>query len=196
MCKLFEVSRSGYYAWRDRPPSERSKMDAQILEAIEESHRKSRRIYGVRKIYADIKERFGCGINRVHRLMKAKGIHSIRPRKFKITTHSNHNLPVADNLLDQNFTVSKPHEVWVSDISYISTEEGWLYLTAIKDLFNKEIVGWALESTMTRDLVIKAMKQAIQRHRPQAGLIHHSDRGAQYASNFKNCLRKTAFFPA
>ena len=103
MCKLFEISRSGYYAWKDRPPSERSKMDAQILEAIEESHRRSRNIYGVRKIYADIKECFGCGINRVHRLMKAKGIHSIQTQKFKITTHSNHNLAVADNLLDQNF---------------------------------------------------------------------------------------------
>jgi putative transposase len=197
MCNLFAVSRSGYYDWRERPPSNRRKKDAEIVEAIKKSHAKSRKIYGVRKIHADIKEQFGCGINRVHRLMKAHGIRSIRQRKFKTTTNSKHNLPIADNLLQQNFNVSNPNEVWVSDISYVDTGEGWLYLAAVKDLFNKEVVGTAMDSTMTKELVIKAMQQAIQRHRPQAGLIHHSDRGSQYASyDFRKLLKKNGLIPS
>ena len=197
MCNLFEVSRSGYYDWSKRPPSKRCKKDIEILEAIKESHVKSRKIYGIRKIHADIKEQFGCGINRVHRLMRAHGIHSIRPRKYKATTNPKHNLPVADNLLQQDFEALNPNEVWVSDISYIATGEGWLYLAAVKDLFNKEVVGTAMGSSMTKELVIKAMQQAVQRHRPKAGLIHHSDRGSQYASHdFQNLLKKNGFIPS
>mgnify|MGYP001013630595 CR=1 FL=1 len=197
MCNLLEVSRSGYYDWSKRPPSNRAKKDAEILEAIKKSHTKSRKIYGVRKIHADIKEQFGCGINRVHRLMKAHGICSIRPRKYKATTNSKHNLPVADNLLQQNFNVLNPNEIWVSDISYIGTDEGWLYLAIVKDLFNKEVVGTAMGSSMTKELVIKAMQQAVQRHRPKAGLIHHSDRGSQYASrDFQKLLKENGFIPS
>ena len=197
MCNLFAVSRSGYYDWRKRPLSNRRKKDIEILEAIKKSYAKNRKIYGVRKIHADIKEQFGCGINRVHRLMKAHGIRSIRQRKFKATTNSKHNLPVADNLLQQNFNVSSPNEVWVSDISYIDTGEGYLYLAAVKDLFNKEVVGTAMNSTMTKELVIKAMQQAIQRHRPKAGLIHHSDRGSQYASyDFQKLLKRNGLIPS
>ncbi len=197
MCNLLEVSRSGYYDWSKRPPSNRAKKDAEILEAIKKSHTKSRKLYGVRKIHADIKEQFGCGINRVHRLMKAHGICSIRPRKYKATTNSKHNLPVADNLLQQNFNVLNPNEIWVSDISYIGTDEGWLYLAIVKDLFNKEVVGTAMGSSMAKELVIKAMQQAVQRHRPKAGLIHHSDRGSQYASrDFQKLLKENGFIPS
>jgi putative transposase len=194
MCEVLKVSRSGYYAWRKRPPSKRRKKDVEILKAIRKSYDESRKLYGVRKIHADIKKQFGCGRNRVYRLMKANGIYSIRPRKFKATTISKHNLPVAENLLNQNFSVSEPNKVWVSDISYIATDEGWLYLAAIKDLFNKEIVGWAMDSTMTKGLVIQALKQALKRHRPKAGAIHHSDRGVQYASHdYQKLLRENGF---
>ncbi|NMA52334.1 MAG: IS3 family transposase, partial [Peptococcaceae bacterium] len=118
-------------------------------------------------------------------------------RKYKATTNSKHNLPVADNLLHQDFEALNPNEVWVSDISYIATGEGWLYLAAVKDLFNKEVVGTAMGSSMTKELVIKAMQQAVQRHRPKAGLIHHSDRGSQYASHdFQNLLKKNGFIPS
>jgi putative transposase len=197
MCNLFQVSRSGYYAWRKRPPSSRRQEDAEILKAIKKSHAKSRKIYGVRKIHADIKEQFGCGINRVHRLMKTHSICSIRPRKFKKTTNSRHNLLVADNLLKQNFNATSPNEVWVSDISYVNTGEGWLYLAAIKDLFNKEVVGLAMDSTMAKELVIKALQQAIQRYRPKVGLIHHSDRGSQYASHeYQRLLKENGFVPS
>lgn len=123
-----------------------------------------------------------CGRKRVYRLMKTNGISSRRPRKFKATTNSKHNLPVADNLLNQNFSVDKPNKVWVSDITYIRTDEGWDYLATVKDLFSKEIVGWAVASTMTRDLAINALDAAIKKQRPPAGLIHHSDRGVQYCS--------------
>jgi putative transposase len=114
--------------------------------------------------------------------MKTNNIFSIRPRKYKATTNSKHNLPVAENLLNQVFTVDKPNAAWVTDISYIWTDEGWDYLATVKDLFNKEIVGWAVSSTMTRALTIKALKNAIQKRRPPEGLIHHSDRGVQYCS--------------
>ncbi|MBC9785953.1 IS3 family transposase [Heliobacterium chlorum] len=182
MCQLFEVSRSNYYAWKNRKPSQRKQTDAQLVEAIKESHQASGGIYGVDKILADVREQQPCSRKRVHRLMRENGIRSIRLRKYKATTNSNHKLPVAENLLNQNFKVDAPNKVWVSDITYIPTEEGWSYVATVKDLFHKGIVGWAIGSTMTRELVIQALKSAIQRHRPTAGLIHHSDRGSQYCS--------------
>jgi len=182
MCQMLDISRSSYYAWLDRSPSRRRQEDARVLELIRKSHQASGGIYGVDKIDRDVQEIQPCSRKRVYRLMKANNIHSKRPRKFKATTNSKHNLPVAEHLLNQNFKVDKPNAVWVSDISYIWTDEGWDYLATVKDLFHKEIVGWAVSSTMTRDLAIQALKNAIQRHRPPAGLIHHSDRGVQYCS--------------
>lgn len=182
MCQLLDLSRSNYYAWLNRRPSKRERNDAKLVELISKSHQESGGIYGVDKIHRDVKEIQPCSRKRVHRLMKANNIYSKRPRKYKATTNSKHNLPVAENLLNQNFKVDKPNEVWVCDISYIWTDEGWDYLATVKDLFHKEIVGWAVSSTMTRELVIQALKNAIQRHRPPVGLIHHSDRGVQYCS--------------
>lgn len=154
MCQSLNVSRSSYYAWLNRSPSKREQEDAKLLELIKKSHQESGGIYGLDKIHRDIKEARPCSRKRVYRLMKANNIHSKRPRKFKATTNSKHNLPVAENLLNQNFKVDKPNAVWVCDISYIWTEDGWDYLATVKDLFHKEIVGWAVASTMTRDLTI------------------------------------------
>lgn len=183
MCQTLDVSRSGFHDWQKRGPSKRDQDDAEILQIIRDVHQRSRGLYGLDKIHSEVKKNRPCGRKRVYRLMKANGISSKRPKKYKATTNSKHNLPVAENLLNQDFAVDKPNTVWVSDISYIWTDEGWDYLATVKDLFNREIVGWAVSSTMTRDLVIKALTNAIQKRRPQAGLIHHSDRGVQYCSN-------------
>lgn len=182
MCQTLGVSRSGYYDWLRRGPSKRDQDDAEILKIIKDTHQQSRCLYGLDKIHHEVKKVRPCGRNRVYRLMKANGIRSSRPKKYKATTNSKHSLPVADNLLNQDFNVDKPNTVWVSDISYIGTDEGWDYLATVKDLFNKEIVGWAVSSTMTRTLAIEALTNAIQKRRPPAGLIHHSDRGVQYCS--------------
>ena len=197
MCLVLQVSRSGYYAWKKRPSSSRRLVDEELLMAIRKSHTRSRGLYGVRRIHADVKEQFGCGKNRVYRLMKANGIQSVRPRKYKATTNSKHSFPVAENLLNQNFQTSAPNTVWVSDISYIPTGEGWLYLASVVDLCSKDVVGIAMNSTMTKELVIQALKQAIGREHPLKGLIHHSDRGVQYASYaYQALLRENGFIPS
>lgn len=197
MCQVLQVSRSGYYAWKDRPPSRRQQEDDELLKAIRRSHISSRGLYGVRKIHADVKEQFGCGKNRVYRLTKVNCIQSIRPRKYKATTNSRHNLPVAENLLNQNFHTEAPNTVWLSDISYIPTDEGWLYLAGVVDLCSKDVVGLAMNSTMNKELAIQALNQAIGRERPSEGLIHHSDRGVQYASHaYQNMLRENGFIPS
>jgi len=124
-----------------------------------------------------------CSKNRVARLMRANGIAAKTKMKYTATINSKHNYPVAKNILNQNFTVGRTNKVWVADITYIPTDEGWLYLAAVEDLFNRKIVGWAMYSSMTRQLKLAALRQAVWRYRPSAGLIHHSDRGSQYASH-------------
>ena len=194
MCQLFFVSRSGFYEWLNRPVSDRKSENHKILELARKSHKQSDGIYGLDKILRDVNEKIPCGRNRLYRILKENKIHSKRPKKYKATTNSNHKLPVAENLLNQNFNVLKPYEVWVTDISYIPTEEGWLYLAIVKDLFNKEIVGWSTDKTMTKELTIHALKNAIRKHRPPKGLIHHSDRGVQYCSkDYQDLLKKHHF---
>jgi len=197
MCRLLKVSRSGYYEWSHRLPSKRDLENSQLLEEIKKSHAKSHQIYGVAKIHADVKEVVSCGKNRIHRIMKAYGIHSIRPRKYKATTNSRHNLPVAENLLQQNFQTDHKNQVFVSDISYISTDEGWLYLATVKDLWDKEIVGWAANKTMTKELAMLALRRAIRKRALPSGVIHHSDRGVQYASkDYQKLLTENHFIPS
>lgn len=197
MCLVLQVSRSGYYAWKKRPISHHQLVDEKILKAIRESYIRSRGLYGVRRVHADVKEQFTCGKNRIYRLMKANGIHSVRPRKFKATTNSKHSFPVVENLLNQDFQTSAPNTVWISDISYIPTGEGWLYLASVVDLCSKDVVGIAMNRTMTKELVIQALKQAIGREHPSKGLIHHSDRGVQYASYaYQDLLRENGFIPS
>lgn len=195
MCRVLEVSRSGYYAWKRRPQSSRSQANGKLLKQIEQVHKENREVYGsIRVTKALNKKKINCGKNRVARLMKENHICSKRKRKFKATTNSNHRYPVAENLLNQNFKVSKANEVWVADITYIPTDEGWLYLAGVVDLYHKQVIGWSMDSTMTKELVIKALNQAILRAKPVAGVIHHSDRGSQYASyDYQAVLQKHGF---
>lgn len=197
MCRVLEVSSSGYYDWLKNPVSEKKRSDAMLTKKIIEAHESTRKIYGSKRLCEELNRRGTfCGKNRVARLMKQNGIRSKRIKKFKATTNSSHNLPVAPNLLNQDFNVQKNNQVWVSDITYIPTGEGWLYLAAIVDLYNRKVVGWAMNSTMTRELVIAAFRQAIWRYRPPAGVIHHSDRGSQYASHEYRGLLKAYGFQA
>ena len=147
---------------------------------------------GINKILEDVREYFpNCSRNRLYKLQKVNKLYAKRKRKYKATTNSNHNLPVAPNLLNQNFETTRPNAVWVTDISYIDTYEGWLYLATVKDIFTKEIVGWATADNMRTELCINALENAIKRHKPANGLIHHSDRGVQYCSKeYQKLLKK------
>ena len=195
MCRVIEVSRSGYYRWRKQPRSKRQKENEKILMEIKDSHKNSRGTYGSPRITKDLwANGIKCSENRIARLMKINGIAGKAKKKFKATTNSKHNLPVAENLLNQNFAAEKPNTVWVSDITYIWTLEGWLYLVVILDLFSRQVVGWAMSDRMTSGFVIKALYQAIGRRRPASGCIFHSDRGVQYASaDFRDVLNSHDF---
>ncbi len=183
MCRVLQISRSGYYAWLTRPESNRSRENRQLVEQIRDIHQQSRQSYGSPRVHAEL-QTMGvvCGKNRIARLMRLNGIAVEKKRKFTKTTDSNHHLPVAPNLLDQQFEASRPDAVWTTDITYIWTKEGWLYLAIVLDLFSRRIIGWSMASTLERTLVITALRMAIMVRNPVKGLIHHSDRGSQYAS--------------
>ena len=162
---------------------------------IRESHKNSRRAYGSPRITEDLQAKgMRCSENRVARLMKIHGIVSKVKKKFKATTNSKHNLPVAENILNQDFVTKKPNAIWASDITYIATLEGWLYLVVILDLYSRQVVGWSMSDRLTADFVIKALYQAIGRRRPASGCMFHSDRGVQYASaDFRDVLKAYGF---
>jgi transposase InsO family protein len=184
MCDALEVSRSGYYAWRGRPESPRAAANRALLAAIRCVHARHRGRYGAPRIHAALRAegRF-VSRSRVERLMHRHGIRAMTQRRFRVvTTDSNHSLPVADNLLDQTFLATRPNEIWLADITYIPSDEGWLYLATVLDLFSRKVVGWAMRDHMRQELTITALTMAIQRQRPGPGLIHHSDRGSQYAA--------------
>jgi putative transposase len=183
MCRVLAISPSGYYAWLKRGESRRVREDRRLLVEIKAIHRQSRGTYGSPRVHAELNGRqMHHGRNRVARLMRENGIRAKQKRKFKATTNSKHSRPVAPNLLERDFTADMPDRKWLADITYIPTREGWLYLAAILDLYSKLIVGWSLSKRMTKDLVLKALEMAVGRRRPLPGLIHHSDRGSQYAS--------------
>ena len=193
MCRVLGVSKSGYYAWRTRKPSVRKLEDELLKIAIKAAHERGRGTYGPEKIQDELAEveQIKVGLNRIKRLRRELNIRCKQTKKYKATTDSKHNLPVAPNLLEQDFTVSGPNQTWVTDITHIATEEGWLYLAGIKDLWNKEIVGYAMSHRMTQDLVSRALFRAVVARRPPAGLIHHSDRGSQYCShNYQKLLKQ------
>jgi len=193
MCRVLRVSRSGYYDWIDRPESKRSRDNRVLLSAIKEIHQESKEIYGSPKITEALPDRgLHASRPRVARLMAKNGIRSKIKRRFKVTTNSDHELPISPNLLGQDFTVSAPGLVWVSDITYIPTQEGWLYLTTVMDLFHRKIVGWSMSNRMTAEqTAIAALEHACKRSRPSPGLIFHSDRGVQYASEeFRTLVNK------
>jgi len=193
MCRVLSMSRSGYYAWIDRPESDRDRENRMLVLKIKKSHAISREIYGSPRVTDDLLE-WGYPVSRprVARLMQANGIRSKIKRKFKVTTNSDHKLPISPNLLDQNFYVSAPNRILVSDLTYIRTGEGWLYLTTIMDLFHRKIVGWSMSSRMTvEQTTLAALRQYLRNYKPAEGVVFHSDRGIQYASkDFRALLYK------
>ena len=183
MCDVLRVSRSGFYAWLTRPLSVRRTRDAELAREIREVHAKSRGTYGVPRVHAALRSLgYACGRKRVAHLMRQERLYSKARRKFRATTDSTHSLPVAPNVLAQNFEIGDLNQVWVADITYIPTGEGWLYLASIMDLCSRSIVGWSMASSMRSELVEDALRMAVGRRSPAGGLIHHSDRGSQYAS--------------
>jgi len=194
MCRVLEVSTSGYYAWRKRPPSQREMANQQLLKAIEAAFTDNHGIYGSPRIYEEIKGQVLCSKKRVARLMKEAGLRARQTRRYKHTTKANPAHLTAPNLLDQDFEAIAPNQKWTTDITYIPTLEGWLYLAVVLDLFSRRVVGWAMEARMTSDLVLSALQMAIQRRRPAAGLLHHSDRGSQYTGQPYQTLLKNHLF--
>jgi len=191
MCKTLMVSRSGFYAWLARKESERASEDRRLTALIRGIFDESRRTYGAPRVHRTLRKRgVRCGRKRVARLMRAAGLRPRTRRKFRVkTTDSNHSFPIAPDLLGRDFAAARPNHAWVSDITYIATDEGWLYLATTMDLFSRMIVGWSMSSSLESQFVIDAMQMAIDRRSPDAGLIHHSDRGSQYASGgFRDLL--------
>jgi transposase InsO family protein len=182
MADALGVTRSAYYAWKKRGESQRSKENNRLLGQIRVLHARSHEIYGSRRITVDLRNDGQlCGKNRIARLMRQASIVSRMRRKFRVTTHSKHSFPKAANLVRQNFSTDKPNRLWVSDITYIWTKEGWLYLAVIIDVFSRLVVGWALSNRLHHSLVLQAFQQAVRKRDVQPGLIFHSDQGVQYA---------------
>ena len=192
MCRVLRVSKSGYYAWRVRPESERSKTDRQLTRLIRRIHIESDGVYGASKITAELKEEgHQCGRHKVARLMRIVGLTGCPKRRFRVTTQRDPSHPVADNLLEQDFTAEGPNERWASDITYIATHQGWLYLAVVLDLYSRRIVGWSMGRWISRQLAIDALNMAIGQRCPEGELLHHSDRGSQYTSDdFRDELDK------
>jgi len=192
-----KVSRSGYYDWRKKPESEREMENKKILEKIKEIRAKEpkKQVYGSPRLTKEVNEKgYPCSKNRMARIMHNNGIKAKTVKKFKRTTDSNHKLPVAPNLLQGNFSVDAPDKAYVSDITYVWTAEGWLYLAIVLDLFSRMIIGWAVSARISKELVIEAMNKAISSRRPQKGLIAHSDKGSQYASHdYRALLNRHGF---
>ena len=198
ICRVLKVSASGYFAWRRRPESPRAAGNRVLVTRIKAAHARSRKSYGRRRIHIQLqRDGITCSPNRVGRLMRQEGLCGLRRRKFKATTNSRHRFPVAPNLLARNFTATAPDQVWVSDITYLACEEGWEYLATVMDLYSRRIVGWAMQSTLERSLTMNALEMAIAQRRPGPGLIHHSDRGVQYAcGDYQTALNQQQMIPS
>ena len=193
MCKVLGVSPSAYYAWRCRPESARAAANRTLLADVRRLHGQHRGRYGSPRMHAALRaEGRGVSRGRVERLMRQHGIQAAASRRFRpVTTDSHHGLPVAPNLLEQRFEASAPNQVWLADLTYVPTGEGWLYLAAVLDLATRKVVGWAMRDHLRTDLAAAALVMATQRQRPGPGLVHHSDRGSQYASGaYRELLTK------
>lgn len=184
MCRLLEVSVSGYYAWRTRAPSPRAQRQPRLEAQVLAAHERTRETFGPERLQRELAGHgVNIGVHSIKRVRHELGLRCRQKRKFKATTNSQHKLPVAPNLLSQNFKVAAPNRVWVTDITYLATDEGWLYLAGLKDLYSGELVGYAMSERMTKNLVMQALMCAVEAKRPVAGLIHHSDRGSQYCAH-------------
>jgi len=195
MCEVLEVSRSGFYAWRSRPESERSKRHRELIEEIKKIHSdRNMESYGSPRVHRELLARGKrCSENTVAQLMRAQGVVARMRRKYKVTTDSAHSLPIAKNVLNRDFEQDAPNRVWLADITFIWTLEGWLYLAAVLDAHSRKIVGWSMSHRMHAGLVMDALRMALGRRCPDqaAQLLHHSDRGSQYASQaFQDLLRE------
>ena len=197
MCRMLGVSRSGYYGWRDRPPSRRSREDTALTEKVREIHRRSRHTYGSPRVHAELRA-LGtrCSRKRVERLMRKSGLRGCMRGRRRGTTHRGKRA-LAEDLLKRNFAATEVDRVWVGDITYVATAEGFLYLAFILDVHSRHIVGWAMESHLRTELVVDALHMAVWRRKPAPGLVHHSDQGVQYtALSFSERLREVGITPS
>ena len=189
MCKVLEVSRAGYYAWRKRRPSPRQKANEALLVLLRRLFWTNKKRYGYRRIHAIVTKEIACGKHRVARLMRQEGLRVSSRRSFRRTTQSKHKRPVAPNILGRAFTAPAPNHTWLSDITYVPTEQGWLYLAVVLDLYARRVVGWAMESYLADLLTRNALRMALNCRQPEPALLHHSDQGIQYASkSYQNLL--------
>ena len=192
MSKVLGVSRSGYYAWLKRPFSKRRKDNSYLSQRIRSIYEQRKRVYGCLRITAELRdEGFNCSKNRVARLMRKQGLSARARKRFKVTTNSKHNLPVASNLVEMRFNARQKNSLWTTDITYIWTREGWLYLSVILDLWSRTVISWDADRSMDENLVIKPLEKALKDRKPNGELILHSDRGSQYASQrLRNILKE------
>ena len=192
MCRVLRVSRSGYYAWRVRPESQRAKTDRVLTRVIRRVHAESKQVYGSPKVTAELKdEGYSCGQRKVARLMRLAGLRGCPQRRYKVTTQSDPRHLVASNLLQQDFTARAPNQRWAGDITYVYTNQGWLYLAVVMDLYSRRIIGWSMDRWISRHLALDALSMALNQRRPEGDLIHHSDRGSQYTSDdFRDELKR------
>ena len=195
-CGLLAVSPAGYYAWRARPESPRAAANRELVDDIKRVHRDTNGRYGSPRIHAELRAQGrGASEGRIERLMRRHGIRAImaRPRRVR-TTDSRHDFPIAANLLERNFIATAPNQIWLADITYVETDQGWLYLATVMDLYSRKIVGWAMADHLRAELPLAALAMAVATQRPGAGLIHHSDRGVQYASaDYRKMMRAAGF---
>ena len=184
MCRVLEVSHSGYYDWVERQPSVSELRRDELAAEIRAIHSAVKKRYGSPRMHAELVAKGrACSVNTVAKIMKGLGIQAISHKKFRVsTTDSNHDFPVAPNVVDRDFTALKSNEIWLADITYVPTREGWLYLAAVEDLYSRRVVGWSMGTTMESRLVVDALEMAVKQRFPDAGLVAHSDRGSQYAS--------------
>ncbi len=191
MCKVLQVSRSGYYDWARRPESKRSRYDRVLLEEIRKIHQETREAYGATKTWRSLKQAgMVCGRHRVARLRRQAGIESRRKRKFRQGSKARNTAPAAPNLLRWPFTAAFPDQIWVTDVTFIPTRSGWLYLAVMIDLHTRLVVGWSMKDRPNQELVIEALMMAVQQRRPKQGLVHHSDQGILYSSGSYLALLK------
>ena len=192
MCQVLEVSENGYYNWRKRGKSQRKRDDEHLTERIEDAYYQNRGHYGSPRIHTELKDQgIHCGRKRVARLMQERGLSARKKKRKPRTTDSNHDLPIAPNLLEQDFTADAPDKKWMSDFTYLETREGWLFLAGVLDAYSRKIVGWSMSEHHDTELVQTALHMALLQRRPGAELIHHSDRGSEYASRrYQSLLRE------
>ncbi len=184
LCRLLGVSRSGYYAWRKRRTSPRRAQDQRLAEQVAQIHARSRETYGSPRVHAALRAAgHPVGRKRVERLMRQQGLRGRAPRRYRATTDSAHALPIAPNVVERDFEVTAPNEAWVTDVTCVTTREGWLFLAVMLDLYSRRVVGWATSARNDTALALEALRSAVRARQPERGLLHHSDRGSPYASD-------------